>query len=815
MTPELFRRSRVLFDEAVELPPAERDAYLRRACGDDDELREEVDALLSESDADPLESGVHEAMRSLDALPEGTRVGPYELVHELGRGGMGTVYLARRADEEFRKEVAVKLVRASLDAEYFLRRFRDERQILASLTHPNIAALIDGGTTGDGLPYFVMEYVEGRPIDVYCAEERLSLDGKVQLFLGVCAAVEHAHRSLIVHRDIKPSNILVTSTGVPKLLDFGLARLLSPDGGTERTATHLRALTPAFASPEQVRGDPVTTASDVYSLGVLLYVLLTGRKPYRVPTGDEVSGLIHAVLTEEPLRFAIAAPGVKLPGDLEAIVLKALRKTPDERYGSVEALAADVERFLEGRPVEARRGSTSYRARKFAVRHWAGLAAAGLVAASLVAGLLVANRERHKAERRFEDVRKLATSYLFEFHDAIRDLPGSTPARALVVKRGLEYLDRLSSEASGDRALTRELAEAYERVGDAQGNRFMANLGDYVGAIASYRKAIALLEPLAAGSAATDADREALAKATLTGGALIAAEGDLEGALLLQRRGIAVRQALADEKPNDPARRRDLAQGLGLLGFSLLSAAEHPEALELLGRQQVLLGGLLKERPEDAGLRRALGRSLATSGDTQSSAGELVKSREKLSSALTIQRALLSEDPRNQSYMQDLAFTLGIYAGVVGATGENALALTADEERLTLNRSLAADDPANVAAKGNVAFSLHSVGDRLASMGRHAEALARYREARDDYARVLSANPNDAWTALHAAWLDTTEGRARRQLGESGRACALFQRSAAVLEELEKTGRLSKAKASYLTDARKERNTCADGAPDL
>jgi TolB-like protein/Tfp pilus assembly protein PilF/tRNA A-37 threonylcarbamoyl transferase component Bud32 len=389
MTAELFRRAREIFDQAVDLPQADQVEFLGRVC-DDETVRKEVEALLQESEGGTLADGVREAVSDLTdegtAAELGKRVGPYELVREIARGGMGTVYHARRADDEFRRDVALKLVRAGLDADYFQKRFRDERQILASLTHPNIGALLDGGTTEDGLPFFVMELVEGRPIDVFCAEEKPSLEEKLRLFLAVCSGVQYAHRNLVVHRDLKPSNIFVTKEGVPKLLDFGLARLLTPDGGAERTATEYRALTPAFASPEQVRGDPITSATDVYSLGVVLYVLLTGRRPYRTATGDEYAALLNAVLTQEPLRPGIAAPEAKVPKDLEAVVLKALRKEPEDRYGSVDLLARDVERFLEGRPVAAQHGSAVYRARKFVRRHRAGLAAAAVATLSLAVG---------------------------------------------------------------------------------------------------------------------------------------------------------------------------------------------------------------------------------------------------------------------------------------------------------------------------------------------------------------------------------------------------------------------------------------------
>jgi len=808
VTPELFRRSRVLFDEAVDLPRAERDAYLRRACGGDDELREEVDALLSESDSEPLESGIHEAMRSLDALPEGTRVGPYELVAEIGRGGMGTVYLARRADGAFQRDVALKLVGTGLDSDAFLERFRRERQILASLAHPNIAALLDGGTTERGLPYLVMEFVDGRRIDVYCREELLPLRERLRLFVAVCSAVQHSHRNLVIHRDLKPSNVLVTGDGTAKLLDFGLARLLGPEAGAERTATELHALTPAFASPEQIRGNAVTTATDVYSLGALLYVLLTDRPPHRTPESGDVSAILNAVLNEEPERPSSAASGARVPPDLEAIVLRALRKEPDARYGSVDQLARDVERFLAGRPVEARRGGAAYRARKFARRHWTGLAAAALVVASLVAGLLAANVQRRKAERRFEDVRRLANSYLLEFYDAIRDLPGSTAARELVVKRGLEYLDRLSKEASGDDALTRELAEAYQRVGDVQGNPFQPNLGDLRGAIASYRKALSLLEPLVSSPRATDADRALFAKASLVGGGILATTGGGDEALAMQNRGVALRQALADAAPSDRSRRADLAQGLGILGFDLLSMGKPREALDPLGRQEAILRELLEEGSEDADLRRSLGRTLMVEGEAHQALGEADRARPAFEEALTIQRMLVKERPLSPLLKQDLAYTLGEYGTWLADSGQASAALAVFEERLALNRGLAAADPRNAAATLAVAFSLHSAGDQLAALHRPAEALARYGEAARLYDRVVSGDPSNSWAALHRAWLDIAEGRARSAAGERGRACELFRRSAAALEDLERKGQLPPIKRSYLDEARRELASC-------
>ncbi|MEY2519836.1 MAG: eukaryotic-like serine/threonine-protein kinase [Verrucomicrobiota bacterium] len=391
---------KTILADALEHPSLEgRTAYLKRSCKGDTTLMREVEELLalSTENLDELADNTPVAFtRTTPAQPSGRRIGAYEIVREIGRGGMGAVYLAKRADGQFEKQVAIKLLKRGTDTDEILRRFHAERRILAQLDHPNIARLIDAGTTDDGLPYFVMEHVAGAPITSYVREAKLSVARRLQLFLKVCEAVQFAHQRLVVHRDLKPGNILVTRDGEPKLLDFGIAKLLaSEDGAIEVTLTAERRFTPVCASPEQIRGEPVTPATDAYALGALLYELLTEISPHRFGSGQTSAEEIARVICEiEPARPSLAAIDEKrrrsLRGDLDRIVLTALRKEPDRRYDSIAAFSDDITRHLEGRPIKARKGDLSYRAGRIFRRHKRALAAAiTLAALGAVAGILL------------------------------------------------------------------------------------------------------------------------------------------------------------------------------------------------------------------------------------------------------------------------------------------------------------------------------------------------------------------------------------------------------------------------------------------
>lgn len=413
-----------IFAEVVELHSDERAAKLDAICNGNGEIRSHVEALLRSNDevAGFIEAPaftIADAM-SADAEPAaGKSIGHYRVVREIGRGGMGTVFLAMRDDGEFRQEVAIKVVSSAFLGRESLRRFRQERQILAGLSHPNIARLLDGGVTDDGLPFLVMEHVAGEPLIKYADKNNLSTDERLRLFLKICRAFSYAHGNLIVHRDIKPSNILVTPEGEPKLLDFGLAKILDIESDNVRTATNLRALTPAYASPEQLRGDTITTASDIYSLGVVLYELLSGTRPFDYESVT-LEKMIQMASDSDPAPPSVSAgrkdraSASDLKGDLDLITLTAMRTDAERRYGSVQQLADDIERHLDGRPVSAAPDTFAYRTAKFVRRNRIGVASAAVIALILIAGIVatawqasVAAHERDQATREKEKAEQL------------------------------------------------------------------------------------------------------------------------------------------------------------------------------------------------------------------------------------------------------------------------------------------------------------------------------------------------------------------------------------------------------------------------
>jgi alpha-tubulin suppressor-like RCC1 family protein/tRNA A-37 threonylcarbamoyl transferase component Bud32 len=470
----------VLFRELADLLPAEREAIFA-ARNIAPHLRAEVESLLAcDVTGHAITECIGAAAQAAASAPAET-CGPYRLLRLIGSGGMGTVYLAERDDGEIHQRVAIKMLHAGADRASWQERFLRERQLLASLNHPSVARVFDAGHIDRGRPYLVMEYIEGRPID--CAAETMPLREQLALFLKVCDGVAHAHRRLIIHRDLKPSNILVDAAGQPKLLDFGIAKLL--DETADQTQTAERLLTPGYASPEQLRGTLQTTAADIYSLGAVLYKILTGRSPHESESGELqaieiVAGTRHV---PPPRRLNPA-----IPTDIDSILQKTLRLQPEERYASVEALAADVRAFLDSKPVHARAGDAWYRARKFLRRRWLPVAAASVALAGLSIGFYAANRQRAIAQSRFVQVRQLAGKWIDLDHD-IRNLRNPAKARARIVSTMLEYLAGIGPQARSDPDLAIEIADAYLQVGCVQGVPTESNLGQFAQAEDSLRKA--------------------------------------------------------------------------------------------------------------------------------------------------------------------------------------------------------------------------------------------------------------------------------------------------------------------------------------
>lgn len=514
LSPEQWREVSPLLDHALLLPENERDLWLESLRAEKRELAQLLQRLLAEHRTLAEERFLERSIVPPQASLEGLEVGPYRLVSAIGSGGMGSVWLAERSDGRFERRVAIKFLNFAVVAEGGAERFKREGQILGRIAHPHIAELIDAGVMPNGQPYLVLEYVEGQAIDEYCDEHQLDVDARIKLFLDVLSAAAHAHANLVVHRDIKPSNVLVSNNGEVKLLDFGIAKLLEEDASsaaaTMLTVEGAGAMTPLFAAPEQVSGGAITTATDVYALGVLLYLLLTGQHPAG-PGQHSPAELIEAITEREPprasdtaalegaedrARVRFATPerlGRLLRGDLDTILAKALKKKPQERYASAAALADDLRRYLGHEPIRARPDTLGYVGAKFLRRYWLPVSAAAVVFASLAAGLYVANQERMIAERRFAQLRQLS-SQMFDVDAAIRRLPGSTEARERLVSIAVGYLDGLAANARGNLALTEEVGEGYLRVARVQGVPTDLNLGEPGKAEASLEKADGLID---------------------------------------------------------------------------------------------------------------------------------------------------------------------------------------------------------------------------------------------------------------------------------------------------------------------------------
>ena len=798
MGADRWGRLNQIFHAALALDPNERSEFIAQACVDDDRLRLEAEELLSAHERADRAFGTTEhpalALGELESPNlAGLRLGPYRLTKEIGRGGLGLVWLAERVDGEFEQHVAIKVIKRGMDTAQVLERFRAERQIVASFEHANIAQLIDGGTTDDGLPYFVMEYIQGQPIDRYADERRLTVNERLRLFLQVCDAVSYAHQRLIVHRDLKPQNILVTPSGVPKLLDFGSAKALQEAGGQQGadTLSGFQPLTPDYASPEQFEGRPTTTQTDVYSLGVVLYELLAGRSPYRPRSWSawDVSASVRSSDIPRP-----SAANRQLRGDLDAIVLMALRKDPERRYASVEQLSTDIRRHLHGLPVKARPDSLWYRGGKFVQRNTAAVMAGVLVVVALLGGAIttawqarearlqaqLAHHAHGRAEQRFAEVRKLANALLFEYHDAIRELPGATPVREQLVADALSYLNGLAQESAGDASLQRELALAYRKVAEIQGAPDdHASLGDTAGAISSHRKSLAILEALLAANPDDPQIRRDVADGTLELANLLSVTENQAEAMAHASRARSLYEPLAPQATLPVDQRLALANAYGLVGAISLESGKAREALEIHGQQLELLASAPAADQHSAELRRARSTVHQHIADAQSTFGDLEAALESRRLSLQLRIELAAEFPYNTDYKRLVGASHYWEADTLQQLDRTREALEAYLRSLAIDEELAAADPS--AHRG--AYSVVRVGNMLDRLGDHDQALDYYDRAHGFLAADVAGDPENSWKRGALIEVQASRCAALTRLGRHAEAPAVCAETETLIKE--------------------------------
>jgi serine/threonine-protein kinase len=745
----LWDRLEALFAAAADLPPAERAAYLDATCSGDPALRMQVESLLvaSEEASGVIGRAVSGTAREAAGVARaGQRLGAYEVVRELGRGGMGAVFLGRRADQEYEADVAIKLIRGVHTADQ-LRRFRSERQILAKLRHPNIAQMLDGGTTVDGVPYVVMEHVDGVPLDQYCNQHRLTIDQRLDLFATICGAVRFAHQNLVVHCDLKPANILVAPDGIPKLLDFGIARLLEPGGPGAETLTATRFGTPAYASPEQITGSPVSVATDVHGLGVVLYELLTGRLPYPVH-GKSPHELERLVLDSEPTLPSAAATqdgaaesGVKdvaadratdpdrlaqrLSGDLDSILLTALQKDPARRYESVEGLVQDIGRHRSGLPVLAHAGGRAYRAGKFVRRHRAsvGVAAAAVLLVGTFTATVTVQSGRLARERDAATVARTSSEEVSSFLIDIFELsdPSESRGNQITVR---EILDRAAAAIPGELG---EQPATRATMMDVMG-RVYHNLGLYAQANPLIDSALVLRQ------ATLGAVHPAVASSLNSAAELRFTLGDYDSSRVLFHHALALRRRLLPA--GDPAIAETLA-GLA----SLESDAGEYEAAEPLFREALAI-----DRATYGDAHLAVANGLANLGSVLRRKGDYDGAEPLLRESLAMRRRLLGEDH------VDVGQSLNALARLLFLQGRHAEAEAFAREELAVHRKVFGDDAIEVAySLGNLSAALDGQGDREGAIAARRESVRIARHVFGDEHPTSAAGLQSLASDYHGA----------------------------------------------------------------
>lgn len=763
---QTWNRAEEVFAAALEVPEPERAAFVKEQCEGRATLRDEVLSLLAARD----QMGDFLQAPALDF--SGQTFGAYRAVREIGRGGMSVVYAGERAEGGFEKAVAIKVLLlqssgAAADPTH------GETQILAGLEHSNIARLLDAGTTDLGFRYLVMELVEGQPITGYC--RALGEERKLRLFLDVCAAVHHAHRSLVVHRDLKPDNILVNGEGVAKLLDFGIAKML-PQGGTAQTRG-IRAYTPDYASPEQILGQPVTTSSDIYSLGVLLCELTGGRVP-RAMAGLDMAALVDAAQNREVTELPLA-------GDLAAIARKALRREPGERYESASALGRDVERYLAGLPVEARPPAWSYRAGKFIRRRKYAVAAASAAVIALAATAGIAVWQARLASTRFEQVRRLARSVMFDLYDAVTPLQGSLAARQLVVTQSLEYLAALENDTRASEEVQLDVARGYLRLADIQGKDYGgASVGSVADALKSASRALAIARRVYTANPRSNAAGAVLVDTLEYTATAQLLRRETDAALPLAREAVTVAERLAAEAPGDGGAKKRLATVIKQLASVHDARQEFKASIPLYQRSLGLRKSISEADPGDAQALQRYAEGHHWLGQAQFRDGDLEAAERNGREAYRLDKLRMERQgpDKRRSAMPNLASDISFLAAIAGRKKRHEEALGLYREMLEIRRELLAAEPKSSVAALRLAAALDRVGNTLVNVNRPAEGLPMLGEALQQARTVFQRDRENGNAAREVVFALQDLGRAYDRVGDGARACAALGEAQAMID---------------------------------
>lgn len=827
MDADRWQYIRRIFEYCLELNASDQALYLDQLGRDDGETRSEVQGLLdsfANSQAFLETPVLGESLRAFDEISEfaniGKQIGPYRIIRKLGQGGMGTVYLAERVDGYFDKEVAIKLVERAVYRSDLVERFDNERRILASVDHPNIARLLDGGVTESGIPYVVLEYVRGHSLIEHCDTNRLNVQQRLQLFRTICETVHYAHQNLIIHRDLKPSNILVASmedlhSSGPqiKLLDFGVAKLINVTAETSSDETQLlgNMLTAAYASPEQFKGQPVTTSSDVYSLGVILYELLTGIRPYDISGKSPLE--IERTLTFAPIlhpsqtfeegetvhtqtvyercnvRNASKERLIRMyKGDLNTIVSKALAKDPHERYVSAAQFGDDIGRYLLNLPVIARPVSIPYRISKFIKRHRIGVFVSILVLATLLTSVAVTRYQAQVAENTAGQVRRLANSLLFELNDKIRDLPGATDVRRTLVTHALTYLENLSQETGPDASLQLEIAEAYEQAGRIQGDPHYTNLGDLMGTLGSYQKALSIRESIWKSDSTSMPLRIALANNYARLAVVTSWCCDNDEAIRLSKRAIQVIGPALESDPENLGVRHDKARIQSELGWWLIWDGKSKEGLNLIEKASDELEFLARELPKLVDVQHHLWRSYSYQIDGLKFSGQHEPALLLLTDkAIPYLNQVVERYPNHPLLMYDLHIGYLFLGEMYDALDRFREARESFEESLFIAEYLAQSDSTNRKALEAVAYGSTALGRSLLKSGEQVSAIKHMEKAVSIRVELYNLDPLNAEVGNAAGNAARALCRALMDADELERALKVCNDSADILHAVVST----------------------------